>query len=403
MKDARTNDAASAILADSPFFDDAARDFARRVAAFAAPLGDAPHGHDVDAICRQHVGDLAASGLLREALSTPFSVTKLCIARETLAYHDGLLDFAFALQGLGSGAIALFGSEAQQARYLPRVAAGEAIAALALSEAEAGSDVAALRTTARRDGDGFVIDGEKMWISNGGIADFYVVFARTGEAPGARGLSAFVVDEGTAGLEVVERIDVVAPHPLARLRFRNCKVAATALVGEAGRGFHAAMATLDVFRATVGAAALGFAKRALQATLEHTTQRELFGGPLADMPVTRAKLADMALAIDAMALLIYRAAWQKDQGQERVTREAAMAKLFATEEAQRVIDAAVQLHGGMGVRVGTICERLYREIRALRIYEGASEIQQQIIGRGIVDEYRAAATRLAAAPTPEDR
>ncbi|MCB9880809.1 MAG: acyl-CoA dehydrogenase family protein [Planctomycetes bacterium] len=396
-----------ALLAGSPFFDDEARAFARRIAEWSAAHAIETHDEsalDVDATCKSWVRELAKDGLLAPTVARPFDVTRLCIARETLAYLDGLADFSFAMQGLGSGTISLFGTDAMRDRYLPRVARGEAIAALALSESEAGSDVASLRTTARLVGDEYVLDGEKMWISNGGIADFYIVFARTGEAPGARGLSAFVVDAETPGLEIVERIDVIAPHPLARLRFRECKVPATALVGARGRGFHAAMATLDIFRSTVGAAALGFAKRAFDEAVAHTTTRELFGGPLSDMPVTRAKLADMALSIDASALLVYRAAWLKDRGQERVTREAAMAKLFATERAQDVIDAAVQLHGGHGVRVGSIVEKLYREIRALRIYEGATEIQQQIIGRTIVDDYRERVrSRDAMQTQPEDR
>jgi acyl-CoA dehydrogenase len=292
-----------------------------------------------------------------------------------------LADFVFAMQGLGSGPISLFGTEAQKAAYLPPVAAGEKVAAFALSEPEAGSDVAAMATTARDEGDAWVLDGAKTWISNGGIADFYVVFARTGEAPGAKGLSAFVVDADTPGLSVVERIPLIAPHPLATLRFDGCRVPKDRLIGTAGEGFKIAMATLDVFRSTVGAAALGFARRALDEALTRASTRKLFGAPLSDLQLTQAALADMALDVDASALLVYRAAWAKDSGAPRVTREAAMAKLHATERAQAVIDAAVQLFGGQGVVSGSPVERLYREIRALRIYEGASEVQKVVIAR----------------------
>jgi alkylation response protein AidB-like acyl-CoA dehydrogenase len=312
----------------------------------------------------------------------------VCLLRETLARHSGLADFAFAMQGLGSGAISLAGTAAQKARWLPAVAAGEAIAAFALSEPEAGSDVAALSCAARQDGDAWVLDGEKTWISNGGIADFYVLFARSGEAPGARGLSAFIVEAGTPGFHIAERIEVMAPHPLARLRFEGCRVAASQRLGAAGEGFKLAMRTLDVFRTSVAAAALGFARRALDEAVQRATTRRMFGGVLADLQLTQSKLAQMALTIDSAALLTYRAAWQRDQGQT-VTREAAMAKLAATEGAQQVIDAAVQLWGGLGVASGVPVESLYREIRALRIYEGASEVQQLIIARELLREARA--------------
>jgi acyl-CoA dehydrogenase len=285
------------------------------------------------------------------------------------------------MQGLGSGAISLFGSDAQRERYLPGVASGKAIAAFALSEAEAGSDVAALATTATRDGDDFVLNGTKTWISNGGIADFYCVFARTGEAPGARGLSAFVVNADNPGLGIAERIDIISPHPLATLSFDDCRVSASDMIGGAGEGFKVAMATLDVFRTTVAAAALGFARRALDEALQHTSSRKLFGAPLASLQMTEAAIADMATEIDASALLVFRSAWAKDCYQDRVTREAAMAKLYATEAAQRIIDKAVQLFGGRGVTRGNIVESLYREIRSLRIYEGASEVQKVIIAR----------------------
>jgi acyl-CoA dehydrogenase len=307
-------------------------------------------------------------------------VRALCLTRETLGYHSGLADFVFAMQGLGSGAISLFGNEQLKQAYLPRIAVGEAIAGFALSEREAGSDVAAMATTATRVDGGYLISGEKTWISNGAIADVLTLFARTGEA-GARGLSAFVFDTKTPGFEVVEKIEVIAPHPLATIRFDDCFVPDDHLIGMAGEGFKIAMATLDVFRSTVGAAALGFARRANDEALRRASTRKLFGEPLSELQMTQANLADMALAIDASALLVYRAAWAKDQGQPRVTREAAMAKLHATESAQRVIDAALQLFGGQGVVSGEIVERLYREIRALRIYEGASEVQKVVIAR----------------------
>jgi acyl-CoA dehydrogenase len=327
---------------------------------------------------RHAVGGTAFGGA-GEAIDT----RAICLIRETLARHSGLADFAFAMQGLGSGAITLFGSDANRERYLPKVARGEAIAAFALSEPDAGSDVAALRCAARLDGDAYVLDGEKTWISNGGIADMYVVFARTGESPGARGISAFIVDAGLPGFEIAERIDTIAPHPLARLRFTGCRVPVANRLGAAGQGFKVAMATLDVFRTSVAAAALGFARRALDEALARAASRKMFGKTLADFQLTQAKLAQMATGIDAAALLTYRAAWLRDQG-ERVTREAAMAKLTATETAQQVIDAALQMFGGLGVVSGQPVERLYREIRALRIYEGATEVQQLIIARELL-------------------
>ncbi|MDH5538753.1 MAG: acyl-CoA dehydrogenase family protein, partial [Rhizobacter sp.] len=307
----------------------------------------------------------------------------LCLIRETLARHSGLADFAFAMQGLGSGAISLDGSDAQKQRYLPRVVRGEAIAAFALSEPDAGSDVAAMALDARLDGDHVVLNGQKTWISNGGIADFYVVFARSGEAPGSRGISAFIVDAGTKGFQIAERIDVIAPHPLARLQFTDCRVPLSQRVGAAGQGFKVAMRTLDVFRTSVAAAALGFARRAMQEAMQRATTRRMFNGVLADFQLTQAKLAQMATTIDSAALLTYRAAWQRDQGRS-VTKEAAMAKMVATEGAQQVIDAAVQMWGGLGVVSEQPVERLYREIRSLRIYEGATEVQQLIIARELL-------------------
>jgi len=329
----------------------------------------------------------AVGGAAHGGASSLIDTRAICLIRETLARHSGLADFAFAMQGLGSGAISLDGTATQKARYLPRVARGEAIAAFALSEPEAGSDVAALACAARIDGDYAVLDGEKTWISNGGIADFYVVFTRSGEALGSRGISAFIVDADTLGLEIAERIDVIAPYPLARLRFANCRVPLTQRIGQAGEGFKVAMRTLDVFRTTVAAAALGFARRAFDETLQRAMMRKMFGGVLADFQLTQAKLATMATTIDSAALLTYRAAWQRDQG-KNVTREAAMAKLAATEGAQQVIDAAVQIWGGLGVQSGQPVECLYREIRALRIYECASEVQQLMIARDLLKDLR---------------
>ena len=352
------------------------------------------HGPDVDAECRQLVKALGEAGWLRHAVAgeahggagEQIDTRAICLIRETLARHSGLADFAFAMQGLGSGAISLAGSEEQKKRYLSRVARGEAISAFALSEPDAGSDVAAMACEARLEGDHYVINGEKTWISNGGIADFYVVFVRTGEAPGSRGLSALIVDADTPGFEVAERIEVIAPHPLARLKFSNCRVPAAQRVGEAGEGFKVAMRTLDVFRTSVAAASLGFARRAMDEALQRATSRNMFGGVLADFQLTQAKLAQMATQIDSAALLTYRAAWLRDQG-ESVTREAAMAKMTATENAQQVIDAAVQIWGGLGVVSEQPVERLYREIRALRIYEGATEVQQLIIGRDLIKNH----------------
>jgi alkylation response protein AidB-like acyl-CoA dehydrogenase len=338
---------------------------------------------DTDDETRRLVARLGAAGWLRHCVPPPYGegldVRTLCLVRETLARHEGLADFAFAMQGLGSASIALYGGETLKERYLPRVASGSQIAAFALTEPESGSDVAALRMTARREGEAYVLDGRKTFISNGGIAGHYVVFARTGEAPGARGLSAFVVDADAPGLAVAERIAVIAPHPLATLVFTGCRIPASQLLGRPGEGFKIAMATLDIFRPTVGAAALGFARRALDEAVGHVTQRTAFGKRLAEFQLTQQKLADMATDIDAAALLVYRAAWAKDRAAARVTREAAMAKMYATEAAQRVIDAAVQLWGGMGVVSGVPVERLYREIRALRIYEGTTEIQKLVI------------------------
>jgi alkylation response protein AidB-like acyl-CoA dehydrogenase len=371
-----------------PFFDGRHVDLEAALDEWAGTHVRDLHGSDVDTDCQRLVRLLGEGGWLRHAIGgagSSIDTRAVCLIRETLARHNGLADFAFAMQGLGSGAISLFGTETQRERYLPRVARGEAIAAFALSEPGAGSDVAAMGCGARPDGDDYVLDGDKTWISNGGIADFYVVFARTGEAPGARGISAFIVDADTPGCAVAERIAVIAPHPLARLRFEGCRVPAAQRIGAAGQGFKVAMATLDVFRTSVAAAALGFARRAFDEALAHATQRQMFGQTLADFQLTQAKLAQMATSIDASALLTYRAAWQRDRG-GKVTKEAAMAKMTATESAQQVIDAAVQMFGGLGVTSGHPAERLYREIRALRIYEGATEVQQLIIARELLRE-----------------
>lgn len=346
----------------------------------------------LDAACRSLVVLLGAGGWLQYAVPEPgggerhpLDVRSLCLLRETLARHSALADFCFAMQGLGSGPISLFGSPELRAEFLPAVASGKAIAAFALSERQAGSDVSALATRAEVKGEHYILNGEKTWISNAGLADFYTVFARTGEAPGVKGLSAFVVPADSPGLSVSARIEIIAPHPLGTLQFENCAVPRSHLLAAPGQGFEVAMATLDVFRTTVAAAALGFARRAYDATLAHVLKRELFGAPLADLQMTQASIADMALDIDSSALLVYRSAWAKDSGQVRVTREAAMAKLHATERAQQVIDRAVQLFGGLGVTSGQVVERLYREIRSLRIYEGASEVQKVIIAR---NEYK---------------
>ena len=377
-----------------PFYEAAHRELARAVAAWSARAAAVDHG-DVDGACRALVRELGRAGLLRYCVSSAFGGAlpeldsrSLCVAREGLAYHDALADFAFAMQGLGSGAITLAGSPAQQREVLPRVASGEWIAAFALTEPEAGSDVAAMQCSATRDGDAWVVHGEKTWISNGGIADVYCLFARTGEAPGTRGISAFVVTPDLPGFEVAERLEVMAPHPLARLRFDGMRVPASNLLGVPGEGFKLAMRTLDIFRASVAAAALGFARRALDEALSHASSRRMFGHTLADLQLTQARLGEMAADIDAAALLTARAAWRRDVQRLPATREAAMAKMVATENAQRVIDSALQLHGGRGVQRGQVVESLYRDIRALRIYEGATEVQKLIIARELLKAAR---------------
>ena len=375
-----------------PFFDDSHRRFAANLARWAdATLAGLPHD-DVDAACRARVKALGRAGFLAVAIPAEhgggaprLDVRTLCLARDILAYREGLADFSFAMQGLGTASILLFGSAEAKARYLPPAREGDAIAAFALSEPEAGSDVAALTTAAKPDGPSHLrIDGTKTWISNGGIANHYVVFARTGESAGAKGLSAFVVDGDAAGLQIEKRIETIAPHPLATLRFEGVRVPIANRLGRPGEGFKVAMATLDVFRPTVGAAALGFGRRALHETLERASARRLFGAPLGDLQLTQAAIAASASDVDASALLVYRAAWTKDQGAARITREAAMAKMVATEAAQRVIDRAVQIHGGLGVTKGVKVEELYREIRALRIYEGATEVQKVVIARELL-------------------
>lgn len=370
-----------------PFFEARHRALAAKLEAFARDRVE-PLGHDEsdpDGLTETYVGLLARAGFLDWAVPEgTHDVRALCLAREILAYRSGLADFAFAMQGLGTGSIVLFGTSAQKSRWLGPVRNGRSLGAFAMSEPEGGSDVAALRTTATRDGDGWRLDGRKTWISNGGIAGQYVVFARTGEAPGAKGLSAFVVPADAPGLSVEARIDVSAPHPLATLKFENCRVGAEALLGKPGDGFKIAMSTLDVFRSTVGAAALGFARRALDEAIAFAKSRVVFGSMLADMQLTQAAIAECATDIDAAALLIYRAAWAKDSGAPRVSREASMAKFFATEMAQRVVDRAVQIHGGQGVVAGATVERLYREVRALRIYEGATEVQKLVIANQVL-------------------
>jgi acyl-CoA dehydrogenase len=377
-----------------PFLEPRHRAHAENLDAWALEnLDQGFHGDpgDVDIVCRGLVALLGRDGWLKPSAPHPddtgpaFDVRTLALTREVLARHDGLADFAFAMQGLGAGPISLFGTPAQKHRWLTQTRIGTAIAAFALSEPASGSDVANMTTTAHAVPGGYVINGEKTWISNGGIADLYVVFARTGEARGAKGLSAFIVPADTKGLTIAERLHVMAPHPLARISLKDMHVPSTALIGRAGGGFQIAMATLDVFRPTVGAAALGFARRALDETIARATSRQLFGAPLSNLQMVQGHIADMALSIDAAALLIYRAAWTKDNGAPRITREAAMAKLYATEMAQQVIDQAVQIHGGDGVRTGHPVEALYREIRALRIYEGATDVQKVVIARSVLD------------------
>ena len=379
-----------------PFFDASHQDFKAKLQAWTSQQFANLHGHDesreaIDKECVSLVQALGQGGWLKPAIagqahggaSEVIDTRTICLLREELTWHHGLADFAFAMQGLGSGAISLKGTPEQQAAYLPRVASGQALAAFALSEPDAGSDVAAMQCSATETPEGYRLNGNKTWISNGGIADFYVVFARTGEAPGARGISAFIVDANTPGLEIAERIDVIAPHPLAKLHFNQVLVPHAKRIGAAGEGFKVAMATLDVFRTSVAAASLGFARRALDESIAWAKQRKMFGQSLADFQITQTKLAQMATMLDAATLLTYRAAWLRDQGQ-RITQEAAMAKMTATENAQQIIDMAVQMHGGMGVKKGCIVESLYREIRALRIYEGATEVQQLIIGRDLL-------------------
>jgi len=377
-----------------PFFGPEHREFATELDRFvtSGALDGIDH-HDTDNACRALVRKLGAAGLLRAGvpaayggLTDPLESRRICLARETLAYHDGLADFAFAMQGLGTGAISLAGSDALKKQILPKVAAGELISAFALSEAEAGSDVGAMQCAARTDGDHYVLSGDKTWISNGGIADVYTVFARTDDMPGTRGISAFVVFADDPGFSIAERIDVMAPHPLATIRFAQARIPATRRLGTPGEGFKIAMRTLDIFRSSVAAAALGFARRALDEALRHVRSRAMFGATLADLQLTQAKLGEMATMIDAAALLTYRAAWRRDVEKQPTTQEAAMAKMSATESAQQVIDAAVQMFGGRGVRIGEIVERLYREIRALRIYEGATEVQKLIVARELLKQ-----------------
>jgi acyl-CoA dehydrogenase len=391
-------------LLSLPFFEDRHRDYAARLGDWAQRTvpGLVDH-HDVDGSCRRLVAAMGEAGWLKACvpadqggLTPALDVRTLCITRATLAYVEGLADFAFAMQGLGTGVVSLFGTPEQKALCCPPVRDGKAIAAFALSEPDAGSDVAAMSTTATRLDDGWRLDGVKTWISNGGIADRYVVFARTGEAPGARGISAFIVPADAPGLSIAERIDVIAPHPLATLLFEDCRLPADALIGKPGGGFAMAMANLDIFRPTVAAAALGMGYRALDEATRRAKSRIMFGAPLADLQLTQAALADSVAELEAAALLVFRAAWAKDQGKPRITKEAAIAKMVATENAQKVIDRAIQVFGGLGVKKGEKVEELYREIRALRIYEGATEVQKIVIARAHLAEAEAA-VRLTAA------
>jgi acyl-CoA dehydrogenase len=386
-----------------PFFDNVHREIGNCLADWL------PKQHieerDDRAACKQWVKHLGANQWLRYCVPAAhggaleqLDSRALVILRENLAFHSPLADFAFAMQGLGSGAITLAGSPALQAKYLPSVARGERIAAFALSEPDAGSDVAAMKTVAisaifhsPADHNGYEISGTKTWISNGGIADFYVVFAKTDPSPGTRGISALVVDADTAGLDTSAHIDVMAPHPLATLQFDRCRVPAAQLIGQENAGFKLAMQTLDIFRASVAAAALGFARRALAEAVHYAQQRPMFGQRLADFQLTQAKLGEMVALIDAGAVLTYRAAWMRDVAlpagtatRAQYTAAAAAAKMTATENASKVIDMAVQMHGGMGVKVGSRVESLYRDIRALRIYEGATEVQQLILGKSVL-------------------
>ena len=378
-----------------PFFEDEHRVLALELENWAkTELTDyAITPANVDLACQELVLKLADGGWLDYCVANKYGgknpsldVRSLCLIRETLARFSGLADFVFAMQGLGSGTISLFGSAELKKKYLPDVRRGNKIAAFALTEPDAGSDAAALTTTAEQDDTSFVLNGDKTLISNGGIADYYTVFAKTGEAPGTRGISAFVIDADTAGLEINERIEVIAPHPLARIRFNQCRIPKTQQIGSGGEGFKMAMATLDIFRSTVGAAALGFARHAMHEAFNRTKSRQMFGAPMSKLQLIQSKIGEMSLDIDASSLLIYRAAWTKDKGAEKITKEAAMAKLFATEAAQRVIDEAVQIFGGSGVVSGFPVEQLYREIRALRIYEGASEVQKLIIAAQTLKE-----------------
>jgi acyl-CoA dehydrogenase len=378
---------------DWPFFEDRHRTLAEELEVWTErEVAEPGSGEDLDDACRSLVRRLGAGGWLRHVAPSAYGgereridARSLCIVRETLARHSGLADFAFAMQGLGSGPIVLYGSDELRSRYLPGVVAGEAIAAFAISEAEAGSEVTAMRTTARRADGGWVLDGQKTWISNAGLADHYVVFCRLPEE-GERSFGAFVVEADDPGFRIAERIEVIAPHPLGTIELDGCRVPADRMVGEPGKGMRVALGTLDLFRPTVGAAALGMARRALDEASGWVVRREVFGAPLASHQLTQARIADMAVAIDASALLVYRAAWRRDTGAERTTRESAMAKLFATESAQKVVDDAVQLLGGRGVVVDAAVERLYREVRALRIYEGTSEIQKLVIAGEVLGD-----------------
>jgi len=383
---------------DWPFFVEHHREFSKKIRRWAeaeiAPLQHEEPADDeaLDKLTKTFVKKLGEGGWLKYCVPKAyggeldsFDVRTLALTRETLSYYSGLADFTFAMQGLGSGSITLFGSEEQKQTYLPSIATGERIGAFAMSEPEGGSDVAAMSTTAQIDGNEYCLNGTKTWISNAGIANHYVLFARTGEAPGSKGLSAFIIEADTPGLTISERINVIAPHPLGTLILQDCRIPTVNMLGNPGDGFKVAMATLDVFRTTVGGASLGFSRRAMDEAIDRSKSRKAFGGPISEFQLIQEKIADMALKIDAMALLIYRSAWVKDTLDTRVSRESSMAKLYATEAAQEIVDQAVQIFGGMGVVSGVTVERLYREVRALRIYEGTSEIQKLVIARQALD------------------
>ncbi|MGR3425089.1 MAG: acyl-CoA dehydrogenase family protein [Sagittula sp.] len=374
-----------------PFVEDRHRRLAAEVSAFAAaePAFAEVEPEDGAAATVHFIRRMGEAGLLTHAVCPPDDPARkpdsrsLAIIREVLSYHSAVADCAFAIQGIGSAPVSLFGSEDLRRRYLPGFRDGSLIPALALSEPQSGSDVAGTLTEAREDGDSYVLNGEKTWISNGGIADVYLVVARTGEAPGARGLSAFLVETGTPGFEVAP-FEIINSHPIAALRFNDCRIPRSVLLGTRGEGFRVAMANLDIFRPTVGACGIGFARRALDEALAHVSTRQVMGRALSENEVVRMRLADMAVELEQATLAVYQAVWLADCAPRRSSWEASVAKLAATEAAQRIIDQAVQLFGGLGVRKGNVVERLYRDVRPIRIGEGASDVQRMIIARGLL-------------------